>query len=218
MNIRVRVLVWGCLLSASVAAEQVSITVVDNQGQPVPQAVVALSPTSASGISKAQSAPPRKAELAQREKQFDPHVVAVQKGGAVDFPNEDNIKHQVYSLSDTKKFELLVDEGASVTGPVFDKVGQVNVGCNIHDWMLAYIYVTDTPYFSTTDAQGKATIDVPAGENYQWVMWHPRAAENDSGTSGSIQVAGTTSMNIALTNEMTPDYDQEDDLDDFDDY
>ncbi len=131
---------------------------------------MAVNPTgkTANNINKKNST------LAQVNRQFEPSVLPVQKGTMVSFPNKDTIKHHVYSFSPAKMFELKLYDGSTAQPVVFDKIGVVAIGCNIHDWMRAYIYVVDTPLFCKTDENGKGTIlDIPAGR-YLAKVWHPR--------------------------------------------
>lgn len=85
-------------------------------------------------------------------------MLPVYVGTRVTFPNRDNIRHHVYSFSSAKKFELPLYIGTPAAPVVFDKPGVVALGCNIHDWMLAYIYVLTTPHFAKTAADGKARL------------------------------------------------------------
>jgi hypothetical protein len=106
----------------------------------------------------------------------------------VKFPNSDNIRHQVYSFSPTKRFELRLYEGTPSDPVLFEKPGVVVLGCNIHDWMLGYIYVTDDPRFGVTDAQGKLTLEqLPAG-SYQATLWHPQVRDLQPQAGGSVQI------------------------------
>lgn len=203
--------------SAPVIAGPVSFVVTDNSGAPLQNAVVSLLATSAGAKTQAVSVPKQAAIMAQRDKQFDPHIVAVQKGNTVDFPNEDGIKHQVYSLSDLQQFEFLVNQGESVTGPALNSSGAINIGCNIHDWMLAYIYVADTPWFGTTDSTGKIVIDAPDGESFTWQVWHPRMPENETSNNGGLNTP-SSEIKVKLLADLLPAYDEADDFDDFDDY
>ena len=110
----------------------------------------------------------------QQKGQFMPHMLVVQSGTAVDFPNSDNVSHHVYSFSKTKTFELPLYKGDVYPPQVFDQPGIVVLGCNIHDGMLGYIVVVDTPHFALTNEQGVALIDdVPNGE-YVLQSWTPR--------------------------------------------
>jgi hypothetical protein len=100
-------------------------------------------------------------------------MTVVQTGTSVDFPNNDTIRHHVYSFSEPKRFEIKLYAGKPGQPVVFDKPGQVDIGCNIHDWMEAHVLVVDTPYFARTGADGRATVaGVPAGR-YRVRPWHP---------------------------------------------
>lgn len=114
----------------------------------------------------------RDAQVEQIDKQFVPLVTVVQAGTPVQFPNRDEIRHHVYSFSPPKPFELKLYVGTPAAPVLFDKPGQVVLGCNIHDHMIAYVYVVDTPYFARTDAGGRARLEgLPAGE-YDVKLWH----------------------------------------------
>lgn len=170
-NWRAAMLVAGAILTASSArAADFKAVVKDEKGRPVNEAVVYLMPVG-------REAPPVKkgvtAVMDQKNKQFVPHVLAVQAGTLVRFPNSDNILHQVYSFSEAKRFELPLYKGKQAPPVLFDKPGVVALGCNIHDWMEAYIVVLKTPYFDKTGKGGTAVIrNVPAG-NYEAFVWHP---------------------------------------------
>jgi plastocyanin len=172
----------------STPAAQVSVTVSDGAGAPVGDAVVALHGTSGN----APAAPVvRNVTLDQVKKQFIPHVLAIQAGTTLSFPNSDNIRHQVYSFSDAKRFELKLYSGKSADPILFDHPGVVVLGCNIHDWMSAYLYVVDTPYFALTDKDGHAVIQAPPG-NYTARIWHPRFRRGRKSFDEDIQVARDT--------------------------
>lgn len=99
-------------------------------------------------------------------------MTVIQAGSSIIFPNKDSVRHHVYSFSPAKTFELKLYSGVPSTPVVFDKAGTVVLGCNIHDQMLAFVYVVDTPYFAKTDASGKVKIgDVPNGD-YLLKVWH----------------------------------------------
>ncbi|MFO1400864.1 MAG: hypothetical protein U1F30_06590 [Steroidobacteraceae bacterium] len=117
------------------------------------------------------------AVMDQRNLQFSPELLIVQTGTAVDFPGSDQTRHQVYSFSPAKVFQLPLYAGRAHPPVVFDRAGIVTLGCNIHDQMIGYIYVTDSPWFALTAADGHARLrDLPAGE-YTLGAWHPRFAE-----------------------------------------
>jgi plastocyanin len=159
------------LLDAGAAyAAQLHAAVKDQRGKPVADAVVLAVPVDPKAAAHARS--PADA-VDQVDKQFLPYVKAVYVGSKVRFPNKDNIRHQVYSFSPPKQFELPLYAGSEAAPVLFDKPGVVVLGCNIHDWMVGYIYVSETPFFATTDAAGAATLeDLPPGE-YLVRVWHP---------------------------------------------
>jgi plastocyanin len=172
-------LAWGVLLfSAFIVsfgspadAGEVAVKALDAKNNALKGAVIYATPAGgkAPAVEKGKTA-----MMDQINKEFIPIIMAVQTGTAVGFPNNDNIRHHVYSISPAKKFELPLYIGSPANSMVFDKPGTVALGCNIHDWMLAYIHVVDTPYFTVTGEDGRGKIkDIPAG-NYRMTAWHYR--------------------------------------------
>jgi plastocyanin len=113
-----------------------------------------------------------KASVDQVNKQFDPQINVVRTGSTIVFPNHDQIHHQVYSFSAAKPFQLDLYAGSRDKSELFDKPGLVVLGCNIHDRMLAFVAVVDTPYFAKLPASGTAEFDLPPGR-YTVSAWHP---------------------------------------------
>ncbi|MFZ6691342.1 methylamine utilization protein [Undibacterium sp. SXout20W] len=160
------------------------VTVTDNSGQTVPDAVVYAEPEFAISNSK-----PEAAVIEQKNKTFIPLVTVVQTGATISFPNNDTVKHQAYSFSPAKTFELKLYSGKPTAPLLFDKAGTVTVGCNIHDQMLAYIHVVNTPFFAKTDVQGNATLPaLPAGK-YALKVWHYLQAPGSEPQSQALVVA-----------------------------
>lgn len=164
--------VLGVLCCARLPAAALTAQVADTAGSLVEGAVVSLTPRDA--VSPAVASPAPTAVMDQWGKQFTPYVLPVQVGTWVKFPNRDNIKHHVYSFSPAKRFELKLYSSGSAQPVLFDKPGIVALGCNIHDWMIAYVDVLATPYFAKTDAQGNVAIDALPDGVYHVEVWHPR--------------------------------------------
>ena len=119
-----------------------------------------------------------KYSIDQVNREFVPRINVVQTGTAVRFPNSDNIRHSVYSFSPAKVFTLKLYAGKSADAMVFDKAGLVVLGCNIHDRMVSWLLVVDTPYFARTDHGGVATLArVPPG-SYTLHTWHEPMTED----------------------------------------
>ena len=156
------------LLPGFTLAAQLTATVTNNEGNPLASAVVYLLP-----MGNLKLPAPRNAEIDQRNRMFEPEVSVVQAGASVSFPNSDNIRHQVYSFSPAKTFNLKLYSGKPAAPVVFDKPGAVVLGCNIHDRMVAWVLVVDTPWFGRTDANGKVTLSAVPDGDYQLAAWHP---------------------------------------------
>jgi plastocyanin len=166
--LRSALVAWGLATAGAAGAASLTVRVTDAANAPVDDAVVYAIPSVPS--TKA----PQPAEVGQIAKAFTPLVSVVQTGTLVSFPNRDTVKHQIYSFSPAKVFQLKLYAGLPAAPIQFDKAGLVVLGCNIHDAMVAYILVVDTPYFGKTGTNGVVRIDgLPAGE-YKLSSWHPR--------------------------------------------
>lgn len=157
------------MLTHTVAAATLTLTLTDQDGQPVEDAVLSVSTING----QRAVATPQKVTVDQVDEMFVPHVRAISAGSTVAFPNSDHIRHHVYSFSASKTFELPLYIGIEAEPITFDKAGLVTLGCNIHDHMLGYILVLDTPHFAEVTG-GTATLqNLPAGE-LAVEIWHPR--------------------------------------------
>lgn len=175
-------LVLTALHGTVASAAGLTAEVVDAQGKPLADAVITL---------RGATPPPAgslKADMDQRDQQFAPYVLAVHTGTQISFPNSDHIRHQVYSFSTPKRFELRLYGGTPSDPVLFDKPGVVVLGCNVHDNMIGYVYVTDDGWFGVSNAKGSLTLDqVPAG-HYTVTLWHPQAADMLPLPGGDIDI------------------------------
>ena len=151
----------------------------------------------------------------QIDQQFVPHILTVQRGAAVTFPNSDSIKHHVFSFSQAKTFEIRLYKERSAEPIYFEREGEVELGCNVHDWMLGYIYIVDTPYFGRTDEEGYAVFDVPQ-DNYLLGIWHPQIQDPPSQLTRQISAEQSVHA-VSLREPLLPAYDPET-AGDFSDY
>jgi len=182
-------------------AGSLAVTVKDNNGAPVSDAVVYVK--SSSGRT---TLPKKQAVIDQRDKQFVPYVTAVQVGTSVMFPNSDNIRHHVYSFSPAKKFELPLYHGTPAEPVTFDKVGFVTLGCNIHDWMVAYVAVLPTPYFEVTGKDGRALLkDLPPGQ-YSVEVWQPALKGAPESLAQDVNVAAGGAKELVFSLDLKPDF------------
>ena len=161
------------LCVGSLWAGDITVTVNDETGKPLTDAVVYLDSSAAKAASKALGG----VEIGQQDRKFIPAVTVVPVGSSITFPNRDTVRHHVYSFSPAKTFDLKLYSGTPSSPVVFDKPGVVNLGCNIHDQMQAWVVVVETPFHGKSE-RGVATLHaVPAG-TYRLKVWHPRLAAN----------------------------------------
>jgi plastocyanin len=175
---------------------EISALVVSEHAHPVADAVVVAIPVDGN-----MRLPPRVANevIDQVDKEFVPKVKAVLVGSAISFPNHDNVRHHVYSFSAAKRFELPLYTGIPAQPVVFDKPGVVVLGCNIHDWMVGFVYVSTSPYIGKTDANGKATLVDLQPRAYIVRVWHPQLDGAEETTAQTVDVrAGRTEVKWTL--------------------
>ena len=158
------------LLAAPLAAAPLTVRVADSHGRPVRNAVVTFYP---SGGAARAPRPGGRYVVSQQNLQFHPFLTIVPIGADVSFPNLDPTKHHVYSFSPAKRFELKLFARNQSRSVHFDKPGVVALGCNIHDQMSAFIFVTDSAWTARTNGQGIASFsDAPNAPGHVSV-WHP---------------------------------------------
>lgn len=149
------------------AKTEYTVNLVDQNNKPIGDAVVVF------GDQAIQNKEPSPAVMDQRARQFVPHVLVVDEGAQVSFPNSDNIRHQVYSFSEPKRFEIKLYADQPEDPIVFDKSGIVVLGCNIHDSMLGYIFVSGWQNYAKTGEKGMASLSLEQTPQ-RLLLWHPR--------------------------------------------
>lgn len=170
------------VFSMQASAADLSVRLETDDGRPLEHAAVALLAVASGSKTLDPDEEPVEREqpeaiLDQRDRQFAPYVLTVATDTLVRFPNSDNIRHHVYSFSPAKRFELRLYHGSTAEPVRFDQPGTVALGCNIHDAMLAYIYVVDSDWHGVSDAEGQLQLTgLPEGE-YSLQVQHPRLAQ-----------------------------------------
>jgi len=162
---------WCPTVVAETARVHLHVEVTPSSSKLIDEVTVALLPKTSELRSLLNQAPIDVA-ITQKDAQFQPFVTMVQRGASVDFPNLDAFAHHVYSFSKAMAFELPLYSGDDVQRVTATNPGVVPLGCNIHDWMLGYILVVDSPFFGFLE-NGRAQFPkVPVG-NYSVALWHP---------------------------------------------
>jgi plastocyanin len=192
----------GALTTVRSVAAPLSVTVLLPDGRPLAGAIVTAEPTSG----PAHPAAPVTAVMDQVNKAFEPDLMVVPVNSTVSFPNSDTVSHQIYSFSAPKRFQLPLYRGKPYPPVLFDSPGIVTLGCNIHDEMLAYVVVTDAPFFGRTAPNGTWSAEAPGGA-YRINIWHPRIRDEDQDLHEEIKVtepAGGT-LRLRLKKLLKPE-------------
>jgi len=193
----VRIVFFSALLVGSHAqAATVTIQISDTNGRPAANAVATLTPERPARVPLPQL--PAEAVVDQRKETFIPLVTVIRKGGRVVFTNNDTTMHQVYSFSPIKQFEFEIDEGRRSAPVTFDKAGVASIGCNIHDHMITYVFVSDTPWAALTDTGGHVQmVNIPDGR-YRVEVWHPQLLPGRPNPSSLLDVHGDTKLILPI--------------------
>jgi plastocyanin len=197
--------VLACLVAAGYAHGQsarIVATVSDEHGRPLADAVVVAVPVDQPARLPGK---PREDAIFQVDKEFVPRVSVVLAGTAVAFPNNDDVRHHVYSFSPAKRFELPLYQGTPPHPVVFDKPGVVVLGCNIHDWMVAYVYVSESPHYRLTGSDGRAALDDLPPRPYIVRVWHPQLEGDEDATRRTVDLARTKSTEVAWSLRLKPE-------------
>jgi hypothetical protein len=183
------------------AAGDVRATVRDQGNQPVEDVVVLAAPEGRAAVLPER---PGREIVDQINLEFVPHVKPVVVGSPVSFPNKDDVRHHVYSFSPAKRFELPLYSGTPAAPVVFDRPGIVAIGCNIHDWMLGYIYVAETPHLARTGADGRARLENLSAGRYVVRVWHPRMEGTEEATARAVTLDRTGAAALAWQVTLKP--------------
>ena len=172
------------IASTAASAGSIRVTVLDREGEPVPDIAVY-----AGGAGPNPAPSGTSAVMDQVDQRFVPHLLVVQTGTSVEFPNSDTVAHHVYSFSHPNHFKLPIYKGHAHPPVTFDESGLVVLGCNIHDHMLAFILVVDTPAFSTTNDNGVAMLAGRSDEYTTVSIWSPRIRDGSENLSVMIEAS-----------------------------
>jgi plastocyanin len=194
-------LVAGWLASIGcAAADNLAVDIVDEAGRPVADAVVSVVPLDGTltQAPPAPAAPPEARVIDQSHEMFIPLVTVIRQGGTVNFTNNDLTQHHVYSFSKAKRFQLLVRPGERSPPLSFDQAGVVAIGCNIHDGMVTYVFVTDAPFTALTHEDGHAEISGLAAGEYRVSTWHPDLKPGATPPETVVQVSQGAHLRLKL--------------------
>ncbi|MDB2386003.1 hypothetical protein N9W21_01500 [Shewanella sp.] len=154
-------------------------------------------------------------EIHQKDKQFSPYITVVQRGDELQFVNDDDITHHIYSALGPKRFSFKLRQHDEKKVIRFDDVGHVSMGCNIHDWMSGHILVVDTPLYAATNATGTVRFQgLPYG-HYKAVVWHPQLLAANQLQAFEIDITATKQTFDAIVTAEMGHLPQQENIDEF---
>jgi plastocyanin len=190
----------GLVKAAGALAATLIVAVQAVDGRPLAGAVLTVHALSGTG----HPAAPVNAVMDQVERAFVPDLLVIPAGSTVEFPNSDSVSHQIYSFSAAKRFKLPLYHGKPYPPTQFEQPGVVTLGCNIHYEMLAYVVVTDAPFFGRTAANGSWSAAVPDGR-YRVSIWHPRSRDDAKELQGVVSAESNgATLTLRLKKPLKP--------------
>ena len=190
------------VLSASLAHGGTFVAVSgDRDGQAMYNVVITLKPVAGS----APASPAATITVTQEAMTFKPYISVVRTGSSVVFANRDTVEHHIKSFSSSRPFEIAVHKPGDTPPPIrFDSEGAVVAYCILHDWMRAYVYVADTPWFGLSDSTGLTRIEnLPAGD-YTATAWHPDLGQFKPPLTAKVTIAANGTAQSSFKFEFKP--------------
>ncbi|WP_085300488.1 cupredoxin domain-containing protein [Cognaticolwellia mytili] len=205
-----------CCFSFSAIADKFSLSLFDADNRPMQDMVAYLEPIDDIKLEKVTKI----IEVGQLGRAFTPYISVMQRGNSVDFRNRDDITHHIYSPVGENKFSFKIKAGQSQSKDDFEELGEVAMGCNIHDWMSGYLLVVDTPLFAKSDPLGQISLDVQQTGKYKLIIWHPQLDAENNRVSREISFPKDNKVTMTITNKilMISEQKNEEDFDFLSDY
>lgn len=185
-------------------AADVVVKIHNRAGDAIADAVVTLTDDKAG--TSAPARPPTEKTIDQRDETFIPYVEIFRPGDHVVFRNSDHTRHHVYSFSPIKTFEFVLKPGEMSPSLTLDQVGIAAVGCNIHDHMISYLYVTNALRAAKSGADGIIRIEGLSVGHYTVHVWHPQLHPgHPEMTQALLVTAGEGPQTLDFTLSLLPD-------------
>jgi plastocyanin len=194
-----------CCCAWPLAAADAVVSLLTAGGAPVSDAVVTLSRVAPKAAAEQAREPSTTYIIDQRHETFLPYVQVFRPGDKVVFRNSDTTRHHVYSFSDIKAFEFVLRPGESSPPLVLDKQGIAAVGCNIHDHMVTYLFVSSAAAIAMSDRGGHATFGHLAPGRYSVHVWHPQLHPGRPEPVQAMVVTDDAIAKVAFKLSLMPD-------------
>jgi plastocyanin len=187
------------------SAAELAVQILDTRGAPVADAIATIESRPGSAAPARQSTRETRI-IDQKNETFIPYVEIFRPGDAVVFHNADHTRHHVYSFAPARQFEFVLTSGQSSTPLELDQVGIVAVGCNIHDRMITYLYISDAPFIARSAADGRVKIDGLSPGDYEVHVWHPQLRPGQAGPVQTLHITDPAeAKDLAFSLSLLPD-------------
>ncbi|MEX1197018.1 MAG: methylamine utilization protein [Pseudohongiellaceae bacterium] len=186
------------LLGNLARAESLAVTVLDQHGEPLADTVVEIREQ------RRQLTPDENAVIDQINRRFVPMVIAIHPGQSVEFPNSDNVRHHVYSFSDIRQFSTRLYADDPVDPVQFNQAGIATLGCNIHDSMVGYVYVSEWQHVAVSDERGRLQLEDLTAFPDTLHVWHPWMDAPDNRREIALPPETPERGDVEITLNVTP--------------
>jgi plastocyanin len=203
---------WHCMAVAlffavpGLRAAELTARIIDTHSAPVTDAVVTIVPKAGTVVPPMRPSAPATRIIDQKNETFIPYVEVLRPGDSVVFHNSDHTRHHVYSFAPARQFEFVLTSGESSPPLPLEHAGVVAVGCNIHDQMITYLYISEAPWIARSGADGRVAIgDLPPGD-YDVRAWHPQMRPGQPDPVQSLHVgAASATKDLTFSLSLLPD-------------
>jgi plastocyanin len=202
---------WNCwavvlfFLAPGLGAAELTVRISANRGAPVADAVVTITPQAGTMTPVARPAPETRI-IDQKNETFIPYVEIFRPGDSIVFHNADHTRHHVYSFAPARQFEFVLTSGASSAPLQLAHAGVVAVGCNIHDQMIMYAYISDAPWIVRSGPDGRVVFDALPQGDFDVRVWHPQLRPGQPDPVQTLHVADASDAKaVAFSLSLLPD-------------
>lgn len=193
------------LLTPNLGAAELTVRITAARAAAVADAVVTIAPKPGTAVPAARPAAETRI-IDQKNETFIPYVEIFRPGDSIVFHNSDHTRHHVYSFAPARQFEFVLTSGESSSPLQLAHAGVVAVGCNIHDQMITYAYISDAPWIARSDANGRVVIDALPMGDFQVRVWHPQLRPGQPEPVQDLHIAASSdSKDVAFSLSLLPD-------------
>jgi plastocyanin len=193
------------LLGPDPGAAELSVRIITARAAPVADAVVTITPKPGTAVPATRPTAETRI-IDQKNETFIPYVEMFRPGDSIVFHNSDHTRHHVYSFAPARQFEFVLTSGESSAPLKLAHAGVVAVGCNIHDQMITYLYISDAPWIARSGADGRVVVDTLPQGDFDVRVWHPQLRPGQPDPAQELHIAASSdAKDLAFSLSLLPD-------------